>query len=216
MKDTILLDMDGTIVESGPGIMRCINHTLKHYGLPEAPLEILKKCVGPPLSDTFKNRFGFADDQILEAINVYRAEYNKSGIFECNLYPGIKESIISLSKAGYAVVVTSSKHEVACRRIVEHFGMEEYFYDVIGSTGDASRETKTEVLEAFFEIHPEKKKENAILIGDTVYDAEGAKNAGLDFLAVSYGYGTMESLKQTDALKIVQSADEIFETILKL
>ena len=214
MTDTILLDMDGTIIDSGPGIMRCINHTLVHYGLPEAPLEVLKKCVGPPLSDTFKNRFGFSEDKIMEAITVYRAEYAAGGIFECELYPGIRECIKALCDAGYDVVVTSSKHDVACRRIVKHFGIDEFFYDVVGSTGDTSRETKTEVLEAFFEMHPDKKKENAILVGDTTYDAEGAKNAGIRFLAVSYGYGTRESLEATENIGIVDSVDEIFDAVV--
>ena len=209
MTDTILLDMDGTIIDSGPGIMRCINHTLVHYGLPEADAATLRKCVGPPLSDTFKNRFDFPDDKIMEAINVYRAEYNAGGIFECSLYPGIRECIKGLYEAGYDLVVTSSKHDVACRRIVEHFELSDYFYDVVGSTGDASRETKTEVLLAFFEMHPDHKKENAVLIGDTRFDAEGAKNVGLRFIAVTYGYGTRESLLSTDALTLLDSPLEI-------
>ena len=216
MTDTVLLDLDGTIIDSGPGIMRCINHTLRYYGMDEAPVEVLRKCVGPPLSDTFKNRFGFPDDRIMEAIKVYRAEYAAGGIFECELYPGVEECIKRLYDSGYKVALTSSKHDVACRRIVEHFDIEKYFYDVVGSTGDTSRETKTEVLEAFFDMHTDRKKENSILVGDTTYDAEGAKNAGIRFLAVSYGYGTMESLRQTDAIEIVKSADEIFEAIQKL
>ncbi len=216
MTDTVLLDMDGTIIDSGPGIMRCINHTLVHYGMPEAPLEVLRKCVGPPLSETFGKRFGFGDDRVFEAIQVYRAEYNAGGIFECDLYPGIKECIKTLHDEGYAVVVTSSKYDAACRRIVEHFELDDYFYDVVGSTGDTKRETKTEVLEAFFEMHPDKKKENAVLIGDTGYDAEGAKNAGIRFVAVTYGYGTRESLEKTDAIALLDSADEIFGIIKSL
>ena len=216
MTDTVLLDLDGTIIDSGSGIMRCINYTLRHYGMDEAPLEVLKKCVGPPLSDTLKNRFGFPEDKLMEAINVYRAEYSAGGIFECELYPGIAECIKKLSGSGYKVALTSSKHEVACRRIVEHFDIDKYFYDVVGSTGDTSRETKTEVLEAFFDMHPDRNKESTILVGDTTYDAEGAKNAGVRFLAVSYGYGTPESLERTDAVGIVKSAGEIFEVIQTL
>ena len=206
--------MDGTIIDSGPGIMRCINHTLKHYGLPEADVATLRKCVGPPLSDTFRNRFGFPEEQIMEAIQVYRAEYNAGGIFECTLYPGIAKCIRTLHDKGYDVVVTSSKHDVACKRIVEHFDLQDNFYDVIGSTTDASRETKTEVLEAFFELHPDHKKDEAILVGDTKFDAEGAKNAGLKFLAVTYGYGTRESLQQTEALALLDTADKIADYIV--
>ena len=215
MTDTVLLDMDGTIIDSGPGIMRCINHTLAHYGRKKAPIEVLKKCVGPPLSDTFKNRFGFPEDMVMEAIQVYRAEYNAGGIFECELYPGIRECIRDLFDSGYDVVVTSSKYDVACRRIVEHFDIDKYFYDVVGSSMDAKRETKTEVLEAFFELHPDKKKERTILVGDTRYDAEGAANAGIRFLGVSYGYGTRESMEAYDNIGIVDSAEKIYGEVKK-
>ncbi len=109
MTDTVLLDMDGTIIDSGPGIMRCINFTLEHFGREKAPLEVLRKCVGPPLSDTFKNRFGFPEDMVMEAITVYRAEYARAGIFECELYPELEECLQALTEKGYDVVVTSSK-----------------------------------------------------------------------------------------------------------
>ena len=164
---------------------------------------------GPPLSATFSERFSFPKDVITEAIQVYRAEYNAGGIFECELFPGIVECLDELRGMGYDLVVTSSKHEVACKRIAEHFGITDHFYDMVGSTGDVSRETKTEVLEAFFSEHPDHKKEEAILIGDTMFDAEGAKNVGIDFIAVTYGYGTMESLKATDALTFIDSPEGI-------
>ena len=217
-KKNILIDMDGTIITSAPGVMRCINHTLVHYGIHEQPTDILRKCCGPPLSSTFRDRFALPEESIAEAVSYYRQEYNARGIFECDLFPGMKECLTTLKDMGYDLVVASSKHEAACHRILEHFGIEDLFFAVVGSSGDVSRETKTEVIEAFYELHPDRKKEDSILIGDTIYDAEGAKNAGIDFAAVSYGYGDEDELNMTDALAIIESPEKIvdyLETLTK-
>ena len=213
MIKTILLDMDGTIIDSAPGIMRCINLTLEHYGLARETNEVLRKCCGPPLSLTLKDRFHLPAEQITGAIQYYRKKYNESGIYECELFPGMRELLKELYDRGYDLVVTSSKHEVACEQIVDRFGIAEYFYDVVGSAGDVSRETKREVINSFFEAHPDHRREEAILIGDTIYDAEGAGQSGVAFAAVTYGYGDRPELEQTQARALFATPGDILEYI---
>ena len=206
---TVLFDLDGTIIDSGPGVKRCLRHTLKQYGKPDPEERDLNCCVGPPLTDTLGNRFGIPQDQVMEAIEVYRKEYNAGGIFECELYPGIADCIRTLHEKGYLLALTSSKVDVACRRIIDHFSLAPYFYEIVGSTPDASRERKADIIQAFFDAHPDLKKEESVLIGDTKFDAEGAKEAQVPFAAVLFGYGKKEDLYQTDAIAYFETADEI-------
>lgn len=214
MYNTILFDMDGTLIDSGPGVMRCIKHALTFYGINDAPESELKKCVGPPLSDTFGNRFKLPETEIMRAIEIYREEYHKGGIFECTLYPGIVDCLKTLNDKGFKCFVTSSKHDKACRIITDHFGITDLFYDIVGSSADASRETKTEVLEACFTLHPDIKKEESVLIGDTVYDAKGAEECNLDFIGVTYGFGSRESLLATNPVTLLDTTEEITNYLL--
>ena len=210
---TILFDLDGTVIDSGPGVKRCICHALRHFGMDKPDEASLNACVGPPLTSTFGDRFGIPKDRVMEAISVFRKEYNAGGIYECALYPGIRECIRALHEKGYDVAIASSKVDAACKRLMEHFELTPYFYDIIGSTPDAGREKKVDVLNAFFELHPDHKKEETVLIGDTFFDAEGAREAGIPFIGVTYGYGTEESLREEESIGILSAADEILPWI---
>ncbi len=204
--------MDGTLLNSGPGVMRCMKLALAHFGIPEPPFEKLRLCVGPPLPMSFRNLFLLPEDQVEEAITVFRAEYNARGIFESSLYPGIPECLKELSESGYHVAVASSKVQKACYRVTDHFGVTEYFYDIAGSIPETGLEKKVDVINSFFERHPNLKKEETVLIGDTHFDADGAKAAGVGFALVTWGFEdpkVLQELKDLNALAVFEAADEI-------
>ena len=206
---TILFDLDGTILNSGPGVMRCMKMTLEHFGIPEPPEDRLRLCVGPPLSESFGKLYGLPEEKIQEAVNFFRAEYNARGIFECDLYPGIRECLMDLSEQGYLLVITSSKVEKACRRITDHFGITDCFFDIAGSIPEENLEKKVDVINAFFRRHPEQKREDCVLVGDTHFDAEGAAAAGVGFVCVTYGYEDPAVLARIQAIAKPGSAAEI-------
>ena len=142
----ILFDLDGTLIDSSEGITKSTQYALAHYGIIENDLSKFYKFIGPPLVVSFKKYYDFPEEQAVEAVAVYRERYNKIGLFECSLYPGVRECIEKLKAQGYLIGMASSKPEVSCRRILEHFGILELFDDVVGATFDGRIDTKEEVL----------------------------------------------------------------------
>lgn len=207
----ILFDLDGTIINSEEGITKCVQYALKAYGIDEPDRKKLLCFIGPPLDPIFREKYGMTEEKAWEAVEKYRERFDVKGIFECCLYDGVRESIARLKQAGYVLALASSKPETACRRILEHFSMTEYFDEVVGSTLDGTISTKQEVLEELGRrmADEEISKEEMCLIGDTKYDAAGAKAFGIRCIGVSYGFGTREELLAAGAEAVFDRIEEV-------
>lgn len=129
--NTILFDLDGTLIDSSEGIIKCVLYTLDFYGIKEPDTAKLYRFIGPPLSESFERYYGFSHEKAYEAVQKYRERYNTTGIFECKLYPGVEKCIRTLKEQGYRIGMASSKPEVSCKRILEHFGILPLFDDVV-------------------------------------------------------------------------------------
>lgn len=208
MIKTVLFDLDGTLVDSGPGITRCAQYALDYFGIHEPEAEKLSFFVGPPLVNTFMGHYGFTEEQAKQAVDKYRERYHKIGIFECELYPEVPEVLASLKEKGYTVALASSKPETSCKKILEHFSILSYFDEVTGAEMNGPRNEKVDVLiEALRRM--ERKPEECVLIGDTRFDAIGAAKINMACLGVSYGYGTKEELMAEGAVSVVSSMKEV-------
>lgn len=188
MKKTILFDLDGTLVNTGEGITKSVAYALESYGIQEKDARKLERFIGPPLVDSFQREYGFTREEAVKAKERYRERYEDTGIYECELYPQVKEALQKFKEKGCRLAVASSKPEVFCIRLMEHFGIAEYF-ELIGGAGmDGKSGTKFQVLEdVIARLHVTDRKE-LVLIGDTRYDAEGAKEAGIDCIGITYGF----------------------------
>ena len=210
MYKVILFDLDGTLTESGEGITKSVQYALEGIGKPEADLEKLKVFVGPPLTEMFMKYAQVDEETAKKAVEIYRERYSVTGIFENAVYPGIEDMLAQLKKKGYILAVASSKPEVYVRQILNHFGLTQYFTEIGGSEMDGRKTNKTEVIEdVLHRLHMEDHRDQVIMVGDKEHDVYGARKAGLECIAVSFGYGTEEELKQAEPLKIVDSAEEI-------
>lgn len=205
----VLLDLDGTLINSEEGITKCVQYALRSFGIEETDLSKLRCFIGPPLSVMYKEKYGFTDKQAWEGTEKYRERFDVEGIFECELYPGVEEAVRQLKENGYLVALASSKPEVACKRILEHFGLTKYFDEIVGSTLDGSISTKGEVLEELYRRMPDVEKNEMCLVGDTKFDVLGAKEFGIDCIGVSYGFGTKEELENAGAVTICDSLKEV-------
>ena len=214
METLILFDLDGTLTDSGPGIIRCVQYALKKMGQPAPKAEELSCFVGPPLLEQFMAYAGFSRKDAEQAVRYYRERYNCKGIFENALYPGIPGMLSRLGEAGFRLGVASSKPEVYVRQILEHFRVIQYLDPIAGSELDGRRTDKSEVIEeALKRAAYENKREHVIMCGDRCYDAIGAAEHGLRFAGVSYGYGSAEELESAGAGRIVDSV-EVLEKLL--
>ena len=141
MPKTILFDLDGTLTDSGEGIINCASFALEHFGLPVPDRETMRVFVGPPLRDTFCS-FGVPEDRVEEAIQVYRSRYIPIGIYENTPYPGISELLQQLHNMGHRLFVATSKPEQMAVTILEHFGLAGYFEKICGAVLDGSRDKR--------------------------------------------------------------------------
>lgn len=207
----ILWDLDGTIINSEEGITKCVQYALRAQGIDEPDLKKLLCFIGPPLDPVFREKYGMTADEAWQSVVKYRERFDAEGIFECQLYDGVKDVIIDMKRKGYLLALASSKPETACKRILEHFGLTPYFDEVVGSTLDGSISTKQQVLEELGRRMSSLciGKDEMCLIGDTKYDAAGAKAYGIRCIGVSYGFGTREEMLAAGAEAVFDKIEEV-------
>lgn len=208
-KDWLLFDFDGTLFDTSEGVTKCAATALKEFGI-EADWRKINFFVGPPLEYSFSKYYGFSEEECRRAIDIYRERYQRIGIRECEPYPGVKECLTSLREKGYSLGVASSKPEHMCERILSDHGMRELFDDVCGADETTGRSVKRDVLlEAMRRAGTPGDPKKLLLIGDTVFDVNGARELSMDCVAVSYGFGDVEEMRAAGALEIFESMGEI-------
>ena len=204
----ILFDLDGTLTDSGEGIINCAITALEHFGLPIPERNALRVFVGPPLRDSF-TKFGVPENKVNEAIAVYRERYVKIGKFENFPYPGIREMLDALKHRGYRLFVATSKPERMAIEILEHFGLAQYFEIICGATEDDSRSKKEDVIAYLLG----QIGAGGVMVGDTIFDVEGAIENDLTPVAVTWGYGDIAQMQHAGA-KIVSTTEQLLELFL--
>jgi phosphoglycolate phosphatase len=162
--------------------------------LPRLSEDELRKYIGPPLFDAWREDFSLSDSDTNEMIRIFREYYNIYGWWDNAIYPGIKEMLETLSSRGKILVVATSKPQLIAERVLELFDIGRCFAVISGSTPDRKRDTKAEVLEYALSKYPEIKREECILVGDRKYDAIGASECGIDSLGVLYGHGSSDEI----------------------
>ena len=210
MRKTVLFDLDGTLTDSGEGIINCAALALRHFGLPVPTREEMRVFVGPPLYETFQ-KFGVPADKTDEAIQVYRSRYIPTGMFENTPYPGVKGLLETLKNEGYTLYVATSKPEEMSMTLLEKFGLAPYFDRICGASTDTSRSTKDAVIAYLLESSG--AKEDMVMVGDTKYDVLGAKAHGIPAIGVSWGYGSVEEMQVAGAVGIADTMEGLLELI---
>ena len=210
MNKTILFDLDGTLTDSGEGIINCAILALEHFGLPIPDRETLRVFVGPPLHETFI-KFGVPADKADEAVAVYRSRYVPIGMFENAPYPGIREVLDALKKQGHKLYVATSKPEWMAQEILKKFQLDSYFDLICGATMDTSRTEKSQVIAYLLEQAGDVA--HAIMVGDTKYDVIGASAHSIPTIGVSWGYGTVEDMQNAGAAAIAYTTQELLELL---
>lgn len=208
MKQYLLFDLDGTLTDPMVGITSSVQYALEKFGIHVRYLKELIPFIGPPLAESFQKFYGFSKEDAEKAIQYYREYYTPKGIFENEVYEGIPEMLAHLTEAGFTLLVATSKPTVFARKVLKHFGMEDYFSFVGGSELDGSRTKKAEVISYILKTCGIRAKE-AIMIGDRRHDIEGGKACGLESVGVLYGYGMEQELTEAGANHIIRTVAEL-------
>lgn len=216
MKNIFLFDLDGTLTDPGMGITNSVAYALAQYGIQVEDRTVLYPFIGPPLRESFMKFYGFSEEKAEEAVWKYREYFSDKGLFENEVYLGIKEMLGGLKNAGARLFVATSKPTGYSKQILDHFELSEYFEDIQGSTMDGSREKKADVIAYLLNVNHIQEKEEVIMIGDRRLDIDGAKENGLDSCGVLYGYGSWDELEEAQADYIAENVEELGKILAEL
>ncbi|MFF3021044.1 HAD hydrolase-like protein [Gottfriedia sp. NPDC057948] len=211
---TILFDLDGILTGPRVGILNSVKYALQKMNQ-SIPLESqLLKFIRPPIQRSFSEICQFNEEELLNAVRLYRDYFSQSGMIENNVYDGIRELLSDLQKEKKRLYVATSKPTIFARKIVSHFQLDEFFLQVVGSELDGTRIDKGEIIEYIFEKNNEISKEDSVMVGDRFHDIKGAKIANIDSIGITYGYGTELELTNAGANAIINSVDQLKKMLL--
>ncbi|MDP4585921.1 MAG: HAD hydrolase-like protein [Microbacteriaceae bacterium] len=187
----VLFDLDGTLVDSAPGIFHCFEHTFRMMHREAPSRALMRPFLGPPLEETFRDSLGMSGDDLIRAVAIYRAEYAAGGAITAEVYPGVIEVVRAVRAAGIPVALATSKVESGVRMVLRHFELADDF-DVIGTaTDDDSRSSKADVVQYALETLNDAGADisRVVLVGDRIHDVDGAAAHNIDSILVEWGYG---------------------------
>lgn len=207
----VLFDLDGTLTDPGVGIMNSVEYALRALGINVEDRTELRRFIGPPLQDSFAEFYGMSNEMALAAIEKYREYFRSRGIYENEVYPGVKEMLYALKSSGRRLLLATSKPEEFANIILKHFGLDGYFDFAAGATMDGSRRKKADVIEYGLRMCGITELSQTVMVGDRAQDVTGARLAGIDSIGVLYGYGGINELRAAGATYIAKSVDKIAE-----
>lgn len=211
-KSTIFFDLDGTLVNTEEGVGKSLWYLMEKYGLDKPDRDSIRRFIGPLVPDALEKEYGFSKEEARKADFVFREYYETTGLFECELFPGVEKCLKALKEKGYRLIVTSSKEQLPCRQILERLGVAQYFDMIVGARLKENIGTKVEVLRDAMKSLGISNKEEVVLIGDSRYDAIGAKEAGIACIGVSYGFEEdFGQMRQAGVTEIFDTLEEVVD-----
>ena len=212
----VLLDLDGTLSDSEPGIMRSLRWACELEGFPIPTDEQVRSVIGPPFEIGLPS-IGIPDDALTRVIETYRDRYERIGAFENTMYDGVIEMLDAMASAGLSLSVATAKPEQTAHPILDYFGISERFEVRAGATMTSERRTKAQVID--FALHElgihvlPDLVDRVIMVGDRDHDVHGAMHHGIPCIGVSWGYGSIEELLRAGAVAIADEPAEVVSLV---
>ncbi|NQI71280.1 HAD family hydrolase [Streptococcus suis] len=213
MYQTILFDLDGTLTDSGQGILNSVAYALDQLGIEEPDLASLQRFIGPPLYESFARFYQLNPADTQAAVDAFRVYFKEKGMFENQLYDGVIPLLEALTEAGKTLAIATSKPEVFAKQILEYFDISHYFDVIAGASLDSSRINKTDVI-SYALAQLDYNPQTTIMVGDREHDIQGAQANQLASIGVLYGYGTKQELGEAGATRIAQTVVDLKELLL--
>lgn len=209
----IFFDLDGTLTNPRQGIGNSLKYALRQMHIDGYSDEILERFVGPPLQEGFKNLFGLNERNTQLAVEHFRVYFGEKGLYENEPYAGITELLETLHFSGKKLYVVTSKLEKYSKLIIQHFGFDRYLEDLIGAEATGIHSGKDRLIGALLEKHRIQPSQQVAMVGDTIYDLNGAHENGISAIGVCYGFGLRESLAKCNPEHLVDSVNELAEVL---
>jgi phosphoglycolate phosphatase len=209
----VLLDLDGTLSDSEPGIMKSLQWACELEGFPIPTEAEVRSVIGPPFELGLPS-IGIPDDALSRVINRYRERYEEIGLFENTVYDGVPEMLDQMAEAGLSLSIATAKPERTALRILDHFGLSERFEVMVGASLTPERRAKAQVIthalgRLGIPIGLPDMADTVIMVGDRDHDVLGAMHNGIPCIGVTWGYGSEKELLTAGAVALAESPLEV-------
>jgi len=211
--DVVVFDFDGTVTDTGPGVRNAVRYALNKYNMPIYE-DRLNEFLGPPLYLTFENQYDITPEFSNELVDTYRVYYSDKGVFECEPYEGIIDVLKALREKGIKTAVASSKPKHFLDVIIPYLHLEEYFDAVIGPELQNHEPNKTQLVQMACERLGVVPGKNVAMIGDRLYDIDGAKGAGVVSIGNLWGFGNIKEFEEHGADFVVEHPVDLLDILL--
>jgi phosphoglycolate phosphatase len=210
----VLFDLDGTLVDSAPGIHSSVRHATRSLGLPEPTPEQLRAMVGPPLQDGFALVLRVPGADVDRAVTAYREHYAAGALLDVTVHDGIPALLAALARDGATLAVATSKPEPFAVRVLEHTGLLPAFASVHGAALDGAVRHKDQVVAAALAAHPDGR--DPVLVGDRSHDVLGAAAHGLPCIGAGWGPAENGELETAGAAAVVATPADVRRVLAKI
>lgn len=210
----IIFDLDGTLTDNTEGINNSLKYALGQMQVDGYNEQMLKTLIGPPLQWGFKNVFGMNERDTKLAVEYFRSYYGENGWSQNIPYDGVMEMLAELDTMGKKMYVATAKFERYAQKIVEHFEMDKYIIQLKGADYNGKKAEKNAIIFSVLETQQLIPSKEVVMVGDTVFDIRGGKENGLTTVAVAYGFGNEEELKDEGPDFYVEDVEELYELLL--
>lgn len=212
--DYVIFDFDGTVADTGEGILKSLQYSFTAMGDPAPDLSDLKKFIGPPVYYSYTHFYGISEEKVDLYIKKYRERYREKGIYESEVYPGLENLIISLKEQNIKVGIASSKPESLIYSVADYLEITDMFDAIIGVKSDNSKHsTKAGLISRATEELGATDKDKVLMVGDRLFDIDGAHEAGVKCCAALWGYGNREEFEEHNADFIVEQPKDILKLL---
>jgi phosphoglycolate phosphatase len=205
---TLFFDLDGTLIDSALGITRCVAHALEKMEVDVPAQAVLRAWIGPPLRESFAPFFNHDVEKTEAAVTHYRERFETHGWAEHVLYPEIESILDQLAHHGHQLAVVTAKNEAHARKIIQHYPFARHFETISGSTPDGRISHKAQLIEQALQ-RLNVNASDCVMIGDRYMDMEGAQHHGMRSVAVTWGFGSLEELRQANPSFVIHSPSQL-------
>jgi phosphoglycolate phosphatase len=206
---SVLLDLDGTISDSRPGIAACFRYTLQQMGHDPAEAGDVTWAVGPPIAVSLGRLLAiYQDDRVDAALPIYRARYSDVALYDCSVFPGVRVLLDALRQSGHTLCVATSKRRDFAERVVEFLGLGDVLPQVYGALPGGGLDDKADLLAEILKVEGYDPA-TTVMVGDRLHDIHAAKANGLRSIGVLWGYGGQQELQEAGADYLASAPGEV-------
>lgn len=212
--DLVIFDLDGTLTDSRVGITKSVSYAISKMGIKPPPLEELEHFIGPPLMDSFMEYYKFSKSDSEKALEIFREEYSKNGLYENIPFHNINTLLSALKNSKIKLAVATSKPQHFSEKILDHFLLSQYFDVIIGSSLDNTLSHKSRIISETLKSFLEIPKEKIVMVGDRKFDIDGAKENGIASIGVKYGFADPGEIEAASPDFTAEGIEDLFKILL--